>query len=152
MPFISYQNSPTNNTMREGDYECILKECGIGYTQTSKIECINCKFVVRDDVEQAYQRKCIFKRFYRNDKGEWPMEKIGKMANALGIEKDSSFELADLVGLCCILHVRPWAPDGGEPRDTITYYAPTKAGQMILGAANTELQDVTEEEADELPF
>lgn len=154
MPFTSCVNTPANNSMREGDYECILKKCEVGRTKTSGIECIDCDFVVREDVIQDYQRKHIFKRFYRDNNGKWPMEKIGKMANALGVEQGSSFELADLVGLCCILHVKPWTPpDSLEPRDTILYFAQTKFGQMISGnASNTEMQDVTAEVDDELPF
>lgn len=152
MAFISYENS-TNQAMKEGDYECVLRVCEIGATRAGT-ECIICDFMVRNDVEQENQNRHVFKRFYRDEEGRWPAEKIGKMANALGVEKGSSFELVDLVGLCCILHVKPYTPpDGGDTRDSIFYFAPTKVGQMLVpGSRDHELLDVTEDVNDELPF
>lgn len=155
MAFVSCDNNQ-NDLMTEGDYEVMLRSCELTRTKTSNIECISMDFVVRDDVPQLYKRKHIFKRFYRdNNTGEWPVHKIGKIANALGIGSGSSFELADLVGLCCIVHIAPWAPPGGEMRDTIKYYKPTEVGQMLtFGEAvderNGELQEVPDD--DELPF
>lgn len=153
MPFMSYENTPTNSTMIEGDYEVVLNKCARDYTKT-QLECIICDFLVRTDVQQAYQGKHVFKRFYRDEAGKWPVEKIGKMANALGVENGNSFELADLVGLCCIIHVKPFTPPGGEPRDVILFYAPTAAGQLMSGGAtaNQGMQDVTDEVDDDLPF
>ena len=84
--------------MKAGDYECYLKSCGYSVTKNGN-ECIKFDFVVREDVEQEYQKKHIFKNFWPDrDTGEYDADKIGKYANALGIEPGTDFELDDLVG------------------------------------------------------
>lgn len=151
MAFKSYENDQ-NQPMTEGDYECILVKCCETSTKTSGMPVIVFDFQVREDVEQKYQRKHIFKNFYQDrETYAWPMEKIGKFANALGVPKDEEFELEDLVGKCCILHMRPFTGNDGVTRDTIFYPARTKTGQMItsLPLANS---DYTEVDEDDVPF
>lgn len=132
MAFKSYENNGGSQAMAEGDYEVILVKCCETSTKTSGMPVIAFDFQVREDVEQRYQRKHIFKNFYQDrETYAWPLEKIGKFANALGVPKDEEFELADLVGKCCILHMRPFTGDDGVVRDAIFYPAPTKAGQLI---------------------
>ncbi|MFR8331179.1 MAG: DUF669 domain-containing protein [Oscillospiraceae bacterium] len=93
----SYAND--QDLMRAGEYEVSLPRIVTRRRLKNGTECIKFEFVVRGDIEQAYQNKHKFKQFYRDrETGEWPMEKIGKYANALGIPKDDEFELDDLVG------------------------------------------------------
>lgn len=136
--------------MPEGDYEVICLQAVETSAKTTGNPMIKFDFQVRSDVEQAYQRKHIFKNFFQDDNGQWPGEKIGKFANALGIPKDETFELADLEGRCCILHMRPFVKDGVE-RDIIFYSAPTKAGQMVQ-AAPAAAQGYEEVDDEEIPF
>lgn len=154
MAFKSYENSGANQAMVEGDYEVILVKCCETSTKTSGIPVIAFDFQVREDVEQKYQRKHIFKNFYQDrETYEWPMEKIGKFANALGVPKDSEFELEDLVGKCCILHMRPFTGDDGVARDAIFYSAPTKVGQMIQSLPTIDEGYVeVDDDAGDLPF
>lgn len=152
MAFKSYENSGSNEgVMLEGDYEVQLVKCAEGVTKTSGVPCIDFDFVVRSDVVQKYQRKHIFKKFYKDDRGLWPNEKIGKLANALGIAKDQEFELYELVGRCCILHMKPFARSDGTMFDSIYYSAQTKVGQIIQSApTNEEFTPIDYD--DELPF
>lgn len=137
--------------MPEGDYEVICLQAVETSTKTSGLPVIKLDFQVRSDVEQAYQRKHIFKNFYQDDNGQWPGEKIGKLANALGIPKDESFELADLEGRCCILHMKPFTGNDGVERDSIYFAAPTKAGQMVQ-TAPAAAQGYVEVDDDDVPF
>ncbi len=153
MPFKAYEND--GGLMAEGDYEVIcLKACETT-TKTTGKPVIAFDFQVRGDVEQKYRRKHIFKNFYQeNDEaGAWPFEKIGKLANALGIPKGEAFDLEDLTGRCCLLHMKPCKGNDSVERDCILYAAQTKAGQAVQaideqrrGAGYEEIDD------DDLPF
>lgn len=150
MAFKAYEND--GGLMVEGDYEVICLKAVETTTRTTGAPVIALDFQVRSDVEQKYQRKHIFKNFYQDEKGGWPVEKIGKLANALGIEKGAEFEISDLVGRCCILHMRPFKGNDGVERDAIFYAKKTKAGQAVnvLEAGSADgFEEVTDEE---LPF
>lgn len=149
MAFKSYENTGADsNTMLEGDYEVQLVNAGETQTRASAIPCIAFDFVVREDVDQRYKRKHIFKNFFMDDCGEYPVEKIGKIANALGIPQGQEFDLGDLIGLCCILHIKPYKKQDGTMIDTIYYAKTTEAGQLIQTATN----DFIEVDDEELPF
>lgn len=151
MSFKSYENS--GGLMAEGDYEVICLQAVETSTKNTGSPVIHFDFQVRSDVEQKYQRKHIFKNFYEeNDTaGAWPFEKIGKLANALGIAKGEEFELDELAGRCCILHMKPFKGADGVERDAIFYAKPTEAGQMVQSApADTAGYEEVEEE--DLPF
>lgn len=136
--------------MKEGDYEVVLVKCEETTTKTTYTPVIAFDFQVRSDVEQPYQKKHIFKNFYQDkNTGEWPADKIGKLANALGVEKGQDFDLPDLVGRCCILHMKPMMGNDGIERDTIFWSAATKAGQMIQ---EPEAGGYTEVDDEEIPF
>ena len=151
MAYKSVENN--GGLMAEGDYECVLVACCETVTKTSGAPVVKFDFQVRSDVEQSYQRKHIFKNFYQDENGAFDGEKIGRFACSLGVPKGEDFELDDLVGRCCILHMSRFTPkDGGEEREVIRYTAPTKAGQMVQGAprdAQSGLEIVPEED---LPF
>lgn len=152
MTFKSYEND--GGLMAEGDYECILVKCCETTTKTSGMPVIAFDFQVRSDIEQKYQRKHIFRNFYQDrETYQWPMEKIGKLANSLGVPKGEEFELEDLVGKCCILHMKPMVGNDGVERDTVFWTAPTKAGQIMqsaVPAVEAGYTDVTDDE--DLPF
>lgn len=149
MAFKSYENTNADsNVMLEGDYEVQLVSAGETQTRMSGLPCIAFDFVVREDVDQRYKRKHIFKNFFKDDNGMWPYEKIGKIANALGIPQGHEFELHELVGLCCMLHIKPYKRQDGSMIDTIYYAKPTEAGQLIQAAPN----DFIEVDDEELPF
>lgn len=151
MEFKSYEND--GNLMAEGDYEAILLKAVETSNKNTGEPVIRLDFQIRSDVEQKYRRKHIFKSFYQDENGQWPMEKIGKMANALGIPKEEEFDLPDLVGKCCLLHVKPCKGRDGVERDTIYFAKATKAGQAVQSApmgTPEGYQEVTDEE--DFPF
>ena len=149
MSFKSYEND--GGLMAEGDYEVICLKAVETSTKNTGMPVIAFDFQVRSDVDQKYQRKHIFKNFYQDQEGKWPAEKIGKLANALGVPKGEDFELADLTGKCCILHMKPFVGNDGVERDAIFYTKPTAAGQMVKEAQPTA-QGYTEVDDDDLPF
>ena len=144
MAFKAYEND--SGLMVEGDYEVICLKAREEVTRTTQKPVISFDFQVRSDVEQKYQRKHIFKSFYQDESGQWPKEKIGRLANALGIEKGREFELSELEGQCCILHMKPFTGQDGVARDAIFYAAATKAGQIGGPSGFAKVED------EELPF
>lgn len=150
MSFKSCEN--TGGLMEEGDYEVICLKAVETCTQTSQIPCIAFDFQVRSDVEQKYQKKHIFKNFYQDESGNWPEQKIGKLGNALGIPKGAEFDIPDLEGRCCILHMKPFVGSDGTERDAILFSAPTKAGQAVQTLAAAPEPGYEEVDDDELPF
>ena len=152
MAFKAYEND--GGLMVEGDYEVICLKAEETLTKNGK-PVIAFDFQVRADIEQRYQRKHIFKNFYMDSQsGKWPMEKIGKMANALGIEKDVEFELSDLVGRCCILHMKPFEGQDGVKRDAILYAKRTEAREVIqkIPGQQQDESGFTPVQTEELPF
>ena len=128
MAWTSVEND--GGLMAEGDYEVICLKAKEGETQGGT-PVIDFEFQVRTDIEQKYGRKHIFKSFFRDRKtGEWPADRIGKYANALGVPKGEQFELNDLVGKCCIVHMRPYKSNDGTMRDSVAWVAKTKAGEI----------------------
>lgn len=119
MGFKSVKNG--GGMMKPGDYEVFVKSCEYTLTRNNN-ECIKFDFVVRADVEQEYKNKHIFKNFYPDrSTGEYNADKIGKFANSLGIEPGTDFELDDLVGRNCILHIGRFTGDDGVERECIQY-------------------------------
>lgn len=150
MGFKSVENN--DGLMAEGDYEVICLKAEETETKGGT-PCIAFEFQVRSDVEQKYQRKHIFRNFYQDEAGEWPADRIGKYANSMGIPKGADFELADLVGKCCIVHMKPYKGNDGVERDSIQYTKPTEAGEMgETLKANVPDGFVAVESDDELPF
>ncbi len=140
--------------MEEGNYEVILKDAK--YTQTqSGIPCISFDWVVRNDVEQKYKNKHIFKRYYQDDKGNWPVDKLSKAAYGLGVPEGADFDVDDLVGKTCRVHVKPFTfTDGsGNERtiDSITNYTASENGQLVQTVEKKDDEFVNVED-EELPF
>lgn len=152
MAWTSVEND--GGLMVEGDYEVICLKCKQGETQGGT-PVIDFDFQVRTDVEQKYGRKHVFKSFYPDrETGEWPTERIGKYANALGIPKGEQFELSDLVGKCCIVHMRPYKGNDGVTRDSVAWVAKSKAGQIgeVQQPAAPASGGFVEVADEELPF
>ena len=150
MGFKSYEND--GGLMAEGDYEVICLQAVETSTKSTGAPVIKLDFQVRSDVEQKYQRKHIFKNYYQDEAGQWPMEKIGRMANALGIPKGEEFDLPDLIGKCCILHMRPFKGQDGVERDSIFFAKKTETGQAVQAAPMGQPEGYQEAEEEDCPF
>lgn len=148
--FTAYEND--NGLMAKGEYECYVKDCKETTTKTGK-QVIAFDFVVRNDVEQAYKNKHIFKNFYLDEAtGQYPEKKIGKYANALGIEKGASFDLPDLIGRCCVVVITHFTTDDGETRDCIYYLKSSDAEPLMQSAPASEDFTSFDEDDEDLPF
>lgn len=148
MNFKSVEND--GGLMKPGDYEVYVKSCAESLTKSGN-ECIAFDFVIRADVDQPYQNKHVFKNFYRLDAtGEYDAVKIGKYANALGIEKGQDFELSDLVGRNCIIHIEHFTGNDGITRECIYYTAKSKAEAFVAPAPTFD--ELPDEDDDQLPF
>lgn len=150
MVFTSVENN--SGLMKKGDYECYLSDCRLTETKNG-YPVINFDFVVRADVEQRYRNKHIYKNFYQDAiTGDWPNEKIGKYANALGIEQGQNFELDDLIGRSCIVVITHFTTDQGETKDCIFYLKPSRAEPFASSLFATNDYPAMEEDDGELPF
>ena len=154
MAFRSVEND--NELMKEGEYEVYVKDCCRSETQ-SHIPVIKFEFVVRADsgIEQAYKNKHVFKNFFPDEEtGNFPEEKIGKYANALGIPKGQEFELDDLIGRNCVIVIKHYTNEKtGEKKDCIFYTKSSKAEPYMntTPVGGQDFADISEEDG-ELPF
>lgn len=149
MAFTSVKND--GGLMKEGEYEVFVSAAEETETKTGK-PCIKFDFVVRQDVEQPYQRKHIFKNFYPDDSGNYPADKIGKYASSMGIAPGEEFELEDLVGKDCVLVIKHFTGDDGQTRACILYTKESKAGESIQTLAPQPEYAELEEDDGDLPF
>lgn len=149
--FKSVEND--GGLMAQGDYEVYVKSAQETETKMGN-PCIKFDFVVRSDVEQPYQNKHIFKNFYPDYlTGAYPAEKIGKYANSLGIEKGQEFELEDLVGRNCILHISHFTGQDGVTRECIFYTAPSKVEPYMAPMEPTpQTETMLDDDDSLLPF
>lgn len=148
--FRSVEN--TSGLMAEGEYECYVKSCGFTETKSGN-PCIKFDFVVRSDVPQQYQNKHIFKNFYPDHAtGQYPNDKIGRYANALGIAKDTEFELDDLIGRSCIVRISHFKGDDGQTRECIFYLAPSKVEPYMTDISTVSQYEELSDEDDDVPF
>lgn len=148
MAFRSVEND--SELMPAGEYEVYVNDCCETSTKNGT-DCIEFDFVIRDDIAQQYQKRHKFKRFFRDrETGSWPNDKIGRYANALGIEKGQEFELDDLIGRSAVMVTKHYTTDDGETRDCVFYLKRSDAEPYI-----SDPQPAAYEEEDpdgELPF
>lgn len=140
-----------SDLMHKGAYEVYVKSCEFSETKGGT-ECIKFEFVVRSDVEQPYKNRHKFKQFYRDqESGQWPVEKIGKYAHALGIPKGQDFELEDLVGLNCLMVIDHYQDEKtGETRDYIYYLKHSEVTDYVQPQPSGFTE--AEEDDGDLPF
>lgn len=140
--FKSIAGSEEINIMPEGDYEVYVKDCCFSTTKGG-YECIKFEFVVRDDVEQPFKKFHKFKQFYRDrDTNAWPVDKIGRYANALGIPNGKDFDLSDLIGLNAVMVIRNYNDKNtGEKKDNIYYLKPSKQKPFMSSSSFVEVDE-----------
>lgn len=148
MAFTSVENE-NHSLMKEGEYEVYVNDCTEGTTHSGR-ECIKFDFVVRSDVDQPYRRKHVFKNFYRGADGQYPVDKIGRYANALGIPKGEEFDLIDLVGKNCRMVIKHFTGDDGVEREAIFFLKPSEVQSYVNTLEDRQFEDMDDE--DILPF
>lgn len=140
-------SSNNRTAIPEGKYECVCVSCQQKESQKGT-PYIEFEFLIRNDVEQAAKGRHIFKKFFKDDNGQWPEAKIGKYANSLGVPVGEDFEYWQLRGMFCIVAVKNYTDDDtGEIRDCVYFTAPSKFQQKE--AAPSDFSDVP---ASETPF
>ena len=151
MNFTSVENKQEYSIyMVEGDYEAQLIKAEEKTSQSGSTY-LSFEFVVREDVEQRYKKKHVWRSYFKDESGEYNADRIGKLISALGVPVGVNIEIEDLVGRCCIIHVKPYtSTKTGKTSDSIMWYAKTKAGQLIKSFE--EFTEVKEDEEEGLPF
>lgn len=151
MNFTSVENKQGfSDNMVEGDYEAQLINAG-EKTGRSGVTYLEFEFVVREDVEQRYKKKHVWRSYFKNENDEYDAERIGKIVSALGVPVGVNIEVEDLVGRCCIIHVKPYkSTKTGRTSDSIQWYAKTKVGQLIKSF--DQFTEVSKDEEEGLPF
>lgn len=135
--------------MKAGAYEAVVRKCEEKTTDQG-YELISIDFQMRADVQQEYKNKHFFLNIFKeadgslSDKG---INRLGKVAHALGIPKDSDFDLPDLIGRCCILNIRPFTNENGITKDSLYYAEPTKAGQYVQSVTA-----ISNDDDEDMPF
>lgn len=116
MAFTAQRQRDNDNLIEAGEYEVYLSFCGETTTKSGK-KCVKFDFVIRDDVEQKYRKKHIFKTFTYGDDGclsQRDENKIGAWANGLGVEVGEEFNLVDLEGRSCRIVYKHFTTENGE--------------------------------------
>ena len=139
----------SNAPMVEGDYEVQMIKAE-EKTSQSGTTYLSVEFVVREDVDQHYKKHHVWRNYYKGEDGQYNAEQLGRLINAFGIPEGQSADLEALVGGCCMAHIKPYtSPKNGRTSDSVSYYMPTKAGQLIKSF--NEFSE-TDDSTDDLPF
>lgn len=138
----------SNAPMVEGDYEVQMIKAE-EKTSQSGTTYLSVEFVVREDVEQHYKKRHIWRAYFKDENGQYNADQLGRLINAFGIPEGQSADLEALVGGCCMVHVKPYTGKSGRTSDSVSYYKPTKVGQLIKSF--NEFSEV-DDDSDGLPF
>ena len=140
----------SNAPMVEGDYEVQMIKAE-EKTSQSGTTYLSIEFVVREDVEQHYKKRHLWRSYFKDDSGNYSAEQLGRLINAFGVPEGQSADLEALVGGCCMVHVHPYEnKKTGRTTDSIAYYKPTKAGQIIKSF--NEFTETDDDSNSDLPF
>lgn len=138
----------SNAPMVEGDYEVQMIKAEEKTSQSGSTY-LGIEFVVREDVDQHYKKHHLWRNYYKDENGSYNAEQLGRLINAFGVPEGMSADLEALVGGCCMVHVKPYTSKTGRTSDSISYYMPTKAGQIF--ESFNKFTEVDEDETG-LPF
>lgn len=163
MPY-TYDASDASSLMVENDYEATIERMERKTLPSGK-EKLSVMFRIRDDVDQKYRNKVLFKDIWeeKDNPGVFNRKMINKLLGTQEIEDGHEFETLNdvidfLVGCNLIIHVSVEFDEyRGENVNTVSYYKKSKAQANVLGSPKPE--DKPDEEPlfegeidEELPF
>lgn len=164
-----YDASDANGLVKEGDYEAIIERMEVKTIPSGKNK-LSVAFRIRDDVDQAYKNKWMFKDIWaeKDNPEVFNRKQINQLLGTQEIKDGTEFASINeiikfLENSTLIIHVSiefdEWR---GEDVNTISYYKKTKIVPQLVGGdeedvkpkpqnkKKTEKVDVIED--DDLPF
>lgn len=162
-----YDASDANGLVKEGDYEAIVERIEVKTTPSGKNK-LSVAFRIRDDVEQAYKNKWLFKDIWeeKDNPGVFNRRQINQLLGTQKIEDGTEFSSINEIirfmeNATLVIHVgtefNEWK---GEEVNTISYYKKTKVVPQVVvspsdepaGNGESPVQEGIVIGDDELPF
>ena len=129
-----YDVKDTKNLVKEGNYEAIIERVEVKTTPNGKNK-LSVAFRIRDDVEQPYGNKWMFKDIWeeRENPGVFNRKQINQLLGTQEIEDGREFAsireiIGFLEGAALIIHVGVEFDNYmGEDVNTVSYFKKSKA-------------------------
>ena len=158
----TYTKQETNDLVKDGDYECTIENIKIKTTPNG-VEYLSLMFRVRDDVEQAYQNRCLFDSIWhpKDNPNIFNPKRINQLLGTQAVQDGQVFDSIDdvinfLTGAKLIAHVKTEFNEyQGKDVNVIKYFnksahLPQKLGDNYKkDAPDTGMKVVDDED---LPF
>jgi hypothetical protein len=144
-----YDASDASGLVKEGDYEAVIERMEVKTIPSGKNK-LSVAFRIRDDVDQAYKNKWIFKDIWpEKDNPEFFNRKqINQLLGTQVIEDGTEFpSINDIIkfleNATLIIHISiEFNEYRGEDVNTISYYKKTKIVPQQVGGVEEEHKDV----------
>jgi len=131
-----------------GTWEVVVDSCLATESQDGR-HGYKFDFRIRDDVEQEYKGRHVFKSFMEDVTGVFPEAKMNEFAFALGIEDGVDYEPWELRGMCCQIVVKEFTPDD-KPNEKVAYVAYARKSKVEpMAKAENVFDDI---DASDIPF
>lgn len=164
-----FSNKEEYELIPEGDYEVILDSAEIKVPEGNGKRYINCKFLIRTDVEQPQKGRVVFDKIFENkDTNQFDHRKLQKMLLVQGPSGTYTFagdeELVQFInGLLMNIHISKKEADEyhENPYNEVRYcsYKPSKAQPKSLSNPTANSAEALKNAgiefnlpSDELPF
>jgi hypothetical protein len=134
-----------------GEYECIVSEVKVTESSTNK-PMLKVTLTVREDVEQAGQKRKFFDNMVEQDSMMWKFQQVAKAAQVpAGTDLETLQDFALAIQYKPVRIKNKHRLYNGETQDTIAYYNETKTDST--GADYSQGQGSTIDISDDdLPF
>lgn len=165
-----YDEADANGLVKNGDYEAIIERMEVKTLPSGRNK-LSVAFRIRDDVDQAYKNKWMFKDIWesKEEPGIFNRKQISQLLGTQNTEDGQVFDdinkvISYLEGCPLIIHITSEFDDyRGENVNTISYYKKTKIVPKTVNAfEDDEVENATSSPAvakegivigdDDLPF
>jgi hypothetical protein len=132
-----------------GEYECIVSEVKVTETQSTKKPMLKVTLTVRDDVEQAGQKRKFFDNIVEQENMMWKFQQVAKAAQfPEGTDVESLAHFAELLQFKPVLIKNAHRDYNGEKQDSVKAWMETKTEGGDFGNPQGQI-DISD---DDLPF
>lgn len=149
----TYDKNDANGLVKEGDYEAIIERMEVKTIPSGKNK-LSVAFRIRDDVDQAYKNKWMFKDIWesKEEPGVFNRKQVNQLLGTQKIEDGQTFDdinqvIKFLEGCPLIIHISIEFDDyRGEDVNAISYFKKTKVVPQVVGGDDVE-EDVPQNPA-----